>query len=210
VKSPWRTLFFWQASSEVDELKAAGPSRYRWRRGVKNRELVAARVDVIVDMAFSQVVMCCIILTAASVLHASGHTQVQTAQDAASTLAPLAGRFAFVVFATGLIGTGLLSVPVPSGSAAYASLGSPSSSLSASVTSSTDRLRASSAHRRVHRPEDHVAHQRRAQPPSWNTRMPSSPRCKPDRGCGAVNGVLPEAREAARRRGHREGRMSRA
>jgi Mn2+/Fe2+ NRAMP family transporter len=87
---------------------------------VRKRELVAARVDVMVGMAFSQVVMYCIILTSASALHDHGHTNVQTAQEAASSLAPLAGRFAFVIFAVGLIGTGLLAIPVLSGSAAYA------------------------------------------------------------------------------------------
>jgi Mn2+/Fe2+ NRAMP family transporter len=71
-------------------------------------------------MGFSQLVMYCIVLTAAATLNAHGHTQVQTAQDAASALAPLAGGAAFVIFGVGLIGTGLLAIPVLSSSAAYA------------------------------------------------------------------------------------------
>jgi len=113
-------LFFWQASSEVDELHRTGEGLYRQHRGVNKRQLVAARVDVMIGMAFSQVVMYCVILTSASALHAHGHTNVQTAQQVATSLAPLAGRFAFVIFAVGLIGTGLLAIPVLSGSAAYA------------------------------------------------------------------------------------------
>lgn len=113
-------LFFWQASSEVEEMKAAGKATERERRGVKDRELAAARLDILTGMAFSQAVMFCIIVTSAAVLNAHGHTSVQSAQEAASTLEPLAGPFAFVLFSAGLIGTGLLAIPVLSGSAAYA------------------------------------------------------------------------------------------
>ena len=113
-------LFFWQASSEVDETKAAGQGAERQRRGVSRTELAAARVDVLVGMAFSQVVMFAIIVTSAAVLNAHGQTGVQSAQDAAAALTPLAGPLAFVVFSVGLIGTGLLAIPVLSGSAAYA------------------------------------------------------------------------------------------
>ncbi|HZS14098.1 MAG TPA: Nramp family divalent metal transporter [Candidatus Dormibacteraeota bacterium] len=109
-------LFFWQASTEVDELRAAG----RKRRRVKDRELRAARVDVTVGMLFSQVVMFCIIATTAAVLHAHGRTGVETAQQAASALQPVAGRFAGILFAVGIVGTGLLAVPVLTASAAYA------------------------------------------------------------------------------------------
>jgi Mn2+/Fe2+ NRAMP family transporter len=113
-------LFFWQASSEVDEMKAAGMARESDRQGTSRKELQAARFDILVGMFFSQVVMYSIILTAATVLHAHGKTNVQTAQQAAEALAPLAGPFAFVLFAVGLIGTGLLAIPILSGSAAYA------------------------------------------------------------------------------------------
>jgi Mn2+/Fe2+ NRAMP family transporter len=113
-------LFFWQASSEVEEMKAAGKVSERNRRGTTYKELQAARFDILVGMLFSQVVMYCIILTSGTVLHDHGHTSIQTAQDAAQALAPLAGPLAFVLFAAGLIGTGLLAIPILSGSAAYA------------------------------------------------------------------------------------------
>ena len=113
-------LFFWQASSEVEEMKAAGGHIERQRRGTTRKQLRAARTDVVVGMLFSQIVMYFIILTAGSVIHASGNTNVQTAQQAADALRPLAGPFAFVLFSVGMIGTGLLAIPVLSGSAAYA------------------------------------------------------------------------------------------
>lgn len=114
-------LFFWQASSEVDELVAAGATDpHRGRRGLKRAELRAARADVLVGMAFSNLVMSFIILTSAAVLHAHGKTDVQTADQAAVALAPLAGPFAFIVFSVGLIGAGLLAIPILTGSATYA------------------------------------------------------------------------------------------
>jgi len=113
-------LFFWQASSEVDEMRAAGKRTEAERRGVQMSELKAARFDILVGMFFSNVVMYFIILTTASVLHAHGKTDVQTADQAAQALAPLAGPFAFILFAGGMIGTGLLAIPILSGSAAYA------------------------------------------------------------------------------------------
>ena len=113
-------LFFWQASSEVEEMKASGAVTEAERRGVKNKELKAARTDVMVGMLFSQVVMYAIILTSGSVLHAAGNTGVQSAAQAAEALRPLAGPFAFVLFSVGIIGTGLLAIPVLTGSAAYA------------------------------------------------------------------------------------------
>ncbi len=113
-------LFFWQASSEVEEMKAAGGRTERERRGTTKKEIRAVRIDVVVGMLFSQLVMYCIILTSGSVLHATGHTGVQSAQQAADALRPLAGPFAFVLFSAGMIGTGLLAIPVLSGSAAYA------------------------------------------------------------------------------------------
>ena len=71
-------------------------------------------------MLFSQLVMYCIILASGTVLHGSGHAGIQTAQQAAEALKPLAGPFAFVLFALGMIGTGLLAIPVLTASAAYA------------------------------------------------------------------------------------------
>ena len=113
-------LFFWQAASEVDEQKAAGRTSEAARRGVKLSELKAARLDIMIGMFFSNVVMYFIILTSAAVLHVHGKTSIQTADQAAAALAPFAGPFAFVLFAVGLIGTGLLAIPILSGSAAYA------------------------------------------------------------------------------------------
>ncbi|HVH64571.1 MAG TPA: divalent metal cation transporter [Candidatus Acidoferrum sp.] len=115
-------LFFWQATSEVDEMVAAGATAplIGRRRGLKIAELHAARFDIIVGMAFSNLVMYFIILTAGAVLHAHGKTDVQTAAQAAAALAPLAGPFAFIVFSIGLIGTGLLAIPILAGSATYA------------------------------------------------------------------------------------------
>jgi Mn2+/Fe2+ NRAMP family transporter len=114
-------LFFWQASSEVDELAAAGATNPRsGRRGLRRSELRAARTDVLIGMAFSNLVMYFIILTSAAVLHAHGKTGVQTAEQAAAALAPLAGPFAFIVFSVGLIGAGLLAIPILTGSATYA------------------------------------------------------------------------------------------
>jgi Mn2+/Fe2+ NRAMP family transporter len=113
-------LFFWQASSEVDEMKAAGAHSERERRGTSRKELKAARIDVTIGMLFSQLVMYSIILTSGTVLHGSGHDNIASAAQAAQALQPLAGPFAFVLFAAGMIGTGLLAIPVLTGSAAYA------------------------------------------------------------------------------------------
>jgi Mn2+/Fe2+ NRAMP family transporter len=114
-------LFFWQASSEVEELNAAGATRpLLGRRGLKRAELRAARADIVIGMAFSNLVMYFIILTSAAVLHAHGKTGFQTAAQAAAALEPFAGPFAFIVFAVGLIGAGLLAIPILTGSACYA------------------------------------------------------------------------------------------
>ena len=113
-------LFFWQASSEVDEMKAAGKTDEAARRGVQIEELKAARFDIFSGMLFSNVVMYFIILTSAAVLHAHGKTDIQTADQAAAALTPFAGPFAFVLFAAGMIGAGLLAIPILSASAAYA------------------------------------------------------------------------------------------
>jgi NRAMP (natural resistance-associated macrophage protein)-like metal ion transporter len=113
-------LFFWQASSEVDEMKAAGKTDEAARRGVKVSELKAARFDIFTGMLFSNLVMFFIILTSAAVLNAHGKTDIQTADQAAAALTPFAGPFAFVIFAVGMMGAGLLAVPILSGSATYA------------------------------------------------------------------------------------------
>src|SRR5580700_2146416 len=113
-------LFFWQASSEVDEMVDRGLVTEVERQGVTKQEMHDARIDVLVGMGYSQVVMFSIILTGAAVLHASGQTNVATAAQAAQALQPLAGPFAFLLFSVGIIGTGLLAIPILSGSATYA------------------------------------------------------------------------------------------
>ena len=113
-------LFFWQASSEVDDMRAAGKVKEVARRGIRQSELRAARADILIGMFFSNLVMFFIVLTTAAVLHSHGTTDIQTANQAAQALAPLAGQWAFVLFAVGIIGTGLLAVPILTASAAYA------------------------------------------------------------------------------------------
>jgi Mn2+/Fe2+ NRAMP family transporter len=113
-------LFFWQASAEIDQMRAAGLQNEAERRGVKLSELRAARTDILIGMGFSQVVMYFIILTSAAVLHAHGKTDIETAEQAAQALQPLMGPFATIAFALGMVGTGLLAIPILSGSAAYA------------------------------------------------------------------------------------------
>src|SRR5437763_1080847 len=103
------------------DLAAAGATNPQaGRHGLRLSELRAARTDVLIGMAFSNLVMYFIILTSAAVLHAHGRTGVHTAAEAAAALAPLAGPFAFIVFSVGLIGAGLLAIPILTGSATYA------------------------------------------------------------------------------------------
>lgn len=113
-------LFFWQASHEVEEEKAKGRRSVAQRRGATPHELADTRLDVATGMLFSNVVMFFIILATGATLHASGHTQIETAREAAEALRPLAGDGAYLLFAIGLIGTGLLAVPVLAGSASFA------------------------------------------------------------------------------------------
>src|SRR6202165_1587260 len=86
-------LFFWQASSEVEERRAAVMVTESQRRGVRQQELRAARTDILIGMLFSNLVMYFIIMVSAAVLHAHGKTDIQSAQEAASALAPVAGAF---------------------------------------------------------------------------------------------------------------------
>ncbi len=113
-------LFFWQASEEVEEEKAEGRSTLSQRKGATNKEIKKEKIDTIVGMLFCNVVFYFVILAAGATLHASGKTDIQSATDAAEALRPLAGNLATVLFAIGLIGAGLLAVPVLTGSAAYA------------------------------------------------------------------------------------------
>lgn len=113
-------LFFWQASEEVEEEISAGRESVEARAGATEGELRDARLDVGVGMAFSNLVMYFIILASAATLHASGARSITSAAEAAQALAPLAGRAAEALFAIGLIGAGMLAVPILTGSAAYA------------------------------------------------------------------------------------------
>jgi NRAMP (natural resistance-associated macrophage protein)-like metal ion transporter len=113
-------LFFWQASQEVEEEKAKGRRTLAERRGATPHELRDAALDVNTGMLFSNIVMYFIILATGATLYRSGHTDIVTARQAAEALRPVAGEAAYVLFALGLIGTGLLAVPVLAGSASYA------------------------------------------------------------------------------------------
>lgn len=113
-------LFFWQAAQEVEEEKYEGKHTVGQRKGASLAELRAARIDVITGMTISVVVFYFIILTTGATLYTSGQRDIQTAQQAAEALRPLAGNAAYLLFAFGLIGTGFLGVPVLAGSAAYA------------------------------------------------------------------------------------------
>lgn len=114
-------LFFWQASQEVEDIRAVPerePLVARPRQGPSALERI--RLDTYVGMAFSNSVALAIIITTAVTLHASGITDIDSADAAAQALRPVAGSFAFTVFTLGIVGTGLLAVPVLAGSAAYA------------------------------------------------------------------------------------------
>lgn len=113
-------LFFWQASQEVEEEVSMGRTRLWERKGATDRELTYAGLDVNIGMFFSNVVMYFIILATAATLFAAGKTDVATATDAAKALEPLAGRWASLLLAVGLIGAGFLAVPILTGSGAYA------------------------------------------------------------------------------------------
>lgn len=113
-------LFFWQTSQEVEEEILGGKTQVSERTGAGNQEINKMRIDVWSGMFLSNVVMFFIIAACAATLFAHGITNIQTAADAALALRPLAGEGAYLLFALGIIGTGLLAVPVLAGSASYA------------------------------------------------------------------------------------------
>jgi NRAMP (natural resistance-associated macrophage protein)-like metal ion transporter len=113
-------LFFWQASQEVEEEVQMGRVHLDQRRGASDTELKYAAWDVNTGMLFSNVVMYFIILATAATLFKAGQTNITSAADAAVALEPLAGPWAKVLLALGLIGAGFLAVPILTGSAAYA------------------------------------------------------------------------------------------
>ncbi|MDQ6929750.1 MAG: Nramp family divalent metal transporter [Candidatus Eremiobacteraeota bacterium] len=112
-------LFFWQSSLMVEEEKELGRKSVSARKGATRQEIVDAHADVNTGMIFSNLVMFFIITTTAVTLFAHGKHDIATAQDAAEALRPLAGNFAYILFAVGMIGTGMLAIPVLAGSSAY-------------------------------------------------------------------------------------------
>jgi NRAMP (natural resistance-associated macrophage protein)-like metal ion transporter len=112
-------LFFWQAAQEVEKQRAQGRNLAA-RKGATHAELQRLRLDVLTGMFASNFIMYFIILTTAATLHAGGVTHIHTTRQAAEALRPLAGRAAYWLFTLGLIGTGMLGVPVLAGSCAYA------------------------------------------------------------------------------------------
>jgi Mn2+/Fe2+ NRAMP family transporter len=115
-------LFFWQASEEVEEEVVNGkiPDIGDGTPAVTEEDVVDMGRDTTVGMFFSQLIMFFIIVTTAATLHLAGTDTIETAAQAAEALRPLAGDLAYVLFAAGLIGTGLLAVPVLAGASAYA------------------------------------------------------------------------------------------
>ena len=113
-------LFFWQASHEVEEEISAGRRRLWQRQGATDRELSYAGFDVTAGMLFSNLVMFFVILATGATLNVQGHTQIGSATEAAQALRPVAGDLAATLLGIGLLGGGVLAVPILAGSAAYA------------------------------------------------------------------------------------------
>ena len=114
-------LFFWQASQEVEDEKAK-PTREPLVKAPEQAEgaIRRIRLDTYIGMGVSSLIALAIMVTTAATLHVAGKTDIQTTSQAAEALKPVAGSFAFAIFALGIIGTGLLAIPVLAGSAAYA------------------------------------------------------------------------------------------
>ncbi|MGY3532371.1 MULTISPECIES: NRAMP family divalent metal transporter [Bradyrhizobium] len=114
-------LFFWQASQEAEEQRVdATKHPLINKHDGARKEFSRIRADTITGMAFSNVIALSIIVTAAATLHTAGKTDIQTSAQAAEALRPIAGPFAEVIFALGIVGTGLLAIPVLAGATAYA------------------------------------------------------------------------------------------
>jgi len=117
-------LFFWQASQEVEELRAtAGARGLKYTPGAARASLDRVKTDTWCGMGFSNLVAFTIMLTFAVTLHLHGVTGIASSAQAAEALRPIAGEFAFLLFSLGIIGTGMLAIPVLAGSAAYAMAG---------------------------------------------------------------------------------------
>jgi len=113
-------LFFWQSSQEAEEIANSKHRPIKQEPRSAKRQFQRMRFDTLAGMAFSNLISLAIIMAAAATLHREGITQIGSAADAAQALRPVAGEFAFALFAIGIIGTGFLAVPVLAGSAAFA------------------------------------------------------------------------------------------
>ncbi len=113
-------LFFWQSSLEVEEAKACGKKTILQRTTTTPREIYLRKLDVGTGTLFSNAVMFFIILTTALTLHKHGVTDLETSQQVARALEPLAGHFAYLLYTFGILGVGFLAIPTLTGSAAYA------------------------------------------------------------------------------------------
>jgi NRAMP (natural resistance-associated macrophage protein)-like metal ion transporter len=114
-------LFFWQAAQEVEDNDRRPEAKaLRTHPEYAAEHLSRIKQDTFIGMTFSNVIAICIVIATAVTLHEQGITNIQTSAQAAEALRPVAGEFAFAVFALGIVGTGLLAVPVLAGSAAYA------------------------------------------------------------------------------------------
>lgn len=114
-------LFVWQSSQEAEDQRIDAQKRPLKQDATgQKKELQRIRIDTLVGMAMSNIIAISIIITTAATLHTSGVTDVQSSSQAAEALKPIAGRFAELIFALGIIGTGLLAIPVLAGSSAYA------------------------------------------------------------------------------------------
>ncbi len=113
-------LFFWQSAQEVEEEILHGHTTVASRRGATATEIKHMRTDVWTGMFFSNIVAFFIIAACAATLYSHGITTITTADQAASAIRPFAGDLTYIFFAVGIIGTGLLAIPVLAGSSAYA------------------------------------------------------------------------------------------
>jgi NRAMP (natural resistance-associated macrophage protein)-like metal ion transporter len=113
-------LFFWQSSQEAEEIANSRQKPIKQAPATARKQFGRMRVDTLAGMAFSNLISLAIIMAAAATLHRQGISQIGSAAEAAEALRPIAGQFAFALFAAGIIGTGLLAVPVLAGSAAFA------------------------------------------------------------------------------------------
>ena len=111
---------FWQASQEVEEEKSLGRRRVEDRLGAKPYEITTRKIDITLGTFFSNAAMFFIILATALTLHRAGITKLETSRQIAEALKPVGGRFAFLLYTVGLLGTGALAIPTLAGSGAYA------------------------------------------------------------------------------------------